>query len=162
MEKAVVFYSAQGNAALAAKALAEKLEARLIELKEAKPRTLNPAGFMKAGFQAMLGVRSKLDGAPWQDVAGCGELFLVSPIWASKQVPAINRFLSSCDFTGKAVTIYTVQADPEANADKARQAMADLVRRKGGTVKATHGLVGAAPGQGVKEDLAPKICELIS
>ena len=54
MSTAVVFYSATGNSALAAKALAEKLGAKLIELKEKKQRNLSKIGpaFMGAGFQA--------------------------------------------------------------------------------------------------------------
>ncbi len=162
MEVAVVYYSLQGNAALAAKALAEKLGARLLELKETAPRSLGPGGFMKAGFQAMLGLKSKLQGQPWQDVTGCSELYLLSPVWASKAAPAMNRFLANCDFAGKAVSIYTVQADPVTDYVKARQAMASQVQRKGGTVKASHGLVGAGPGKGVKDALAREVCELIS
>jgi flavodoxin len=160
MERAVVFYSAQGNSALAAKALAGKLGARLVELKESKPRVLDPMGFMKAGFQASMRVRSKLMGMPWQDVVGCSELHIITPIWAARPAPAVNAFLAKCDFKGKAVTLYTVQADPQANAEDARSAMAAAVKRLGGTVKAAHGLVGAAPGKGVNEELALRICSL--
>jgi len=68
MSIAVVYYSANGNSALAAKALSEKLGARLIELKEAKPRKLDKVGaaFMKAGMQAAFRFRSKLQGQPWR------------------------------------------------------------------------------------------------
>lgn len=157
MSIAVVYYSAQGNCALAAKALAHKLGARLVELVESKPRTLKPMGFMKAGFQASVGIRAKLAGEPWQEVADCGELYLVTPIWASRQVPAMNRFLEACDFSGKVVTILTVQADPAANAEKAWQAMSAIVEKKGGKVKAVHGYTGAAPGKGVKAELAQEV-----
>lgn len=157
---AVIFFSAQGNSACAAKALSEKLGARLVELKELKPRKLDPSGFAKAGFQASFKIRSKLIGQPWLDVTDCSELHLITPVWAAKPVPAINTFLSACGFKGKSVTIYTVQADPEANAVAAREAMADAVLRKGGTVRASHGLVGAAPGMGVNEGIADIIYSL--
>lgn len=159
MNTAVVFFSLQGNSALAARALADKLGARLVELKETQAREF-PSGFAKAGFQAFFGISSKLAGQPWNDVNDCSELHIVSPVWATKTTPALNRFLSKCDFSGKSVTIYSVQADPAANAVSAREKIARAVRRKGGTVKAMHGLMGAAPGKGVNEDLADKIKSL--
>ncbi len=160
MDAAVIYYSFQGNSALAAKALADKLGARLVELKEPKARSMGPGGFMLAGFQASFGVKSKLTGQPWQEVSGCGELHLITPIWASKPVPAMNRFLSKCDFSGKTVSLYAVMADPSAQAEKAWKVMASQVEKKGGKVKVTYGLVGAGPGKGVKEELAQKIFEI--
>lgn len=159
MGSAVVYYSLQGNSALVAKTLADKLGARLVELREIKHRKMGPSIFMKAGFQASLGVKSKLEGQPWKDVDGCDELHLVTPIWASKPVPVMNTFLAECDFNGRAVTVYTVQADPAANATAAREVMANAVRKKGGAVKAARGLVGAGPGKGVNAELAREICE---
>ncbi len=160
MNAAVVYYSFQGNVALAAKALAEKLGARLVELRESKSRSMGPGGFILAGFQASVGLKSKLADQPCQDVSGFGELHLITPIWASKPVPAMNRFLFDCDFSGKTVSLYAVMADPSAKAEKAWQVMAAQVEKKGGKVKATYGLVGAGPGKGVNEELAQNICAL--
>lgn len=160
MDNAVIFFSLQGNSALAAKALAEKLGAKIVELKEIKPRNMDSSGFAKAGFQGFFGIRTRLSGEPWLNVADCTELNIITPIWAAKPVPAINTFLSKCDFKGKSVTIYTVQADPAANAAAARDAMAAIVHKKGGKVLAKHGLVGTAPGKGANEGIAANICSL--
>jgi flavodoxin len=162
MSIAVVFYSAEGNAALAAKALAEKLGAKRVELKEFKPRNLSKVGFafMVAGFQAAVKSRSKLVGQPWQDVSGCDELHVITPIWAAKPVPAINTFIANCDFSGKKVSVYTVQADPSDSAKPAREAMAETIRKKGGVIAGSYGLVGGGPGKPANDDLAQKINNL--
>lgn len=163
MNAAVVFYSATGNCALAAKALAEKLGAKLIELKEKKPRDLSKvnAAFMKAGMQAVFKFRSKLEGEPWVDAADCQEVHIITPVWASRQAPAANTFIAKCDFKGKKVYLYTVQADTNDTAAKAREGMAATVQRKGGTLAGSFGLLEAAgPGQEPKQELAQKICGL--
>jgi flavodoxin len=157
---AVVFYSAQGNSALAAKALSEKLGAKLIELKEKKTRNLEKIGpaFMLAGMQASLKVRTKLQGMPWQDVTDCGELHIIMPIWAAKPAPAVNTFLSKCNFNGKKVFLYTVQADPNDTARPAREKLARALTKKGATVAGSFGLAGSAPGKEPSQELAQKIC----
>jgi len=162
MDKAVVFYSATGNSALAAKALADKLGAKLIELKEEKQRNLSKIGpaFMAAGFQASVGIHTKLQGQPWKDAADCSELHLVAPIWASKIAPAMNTFISEFDFKGKKVFLYTLQADPNDTAVKAREKLAVALAKKGATVAGKYGLTGAGPGKEPKEELAQSICNL--
>jgi flavodoxin len=162
MNTAVVFYSATGNCALAARALSEKLGAKLIELKEKKSRDLSKVGpaFMGAAFRAILGVRSALQGEPWEEAAGCGELHMFTPIWASRPAPAVNTFASKFDFKGKKVTLYTVQADPNDTAKGAREKLAARIRNKGGEVVGTHGLTGAGPGEPPKADLVEKVKSL--
>jgi flavodoxin len=163
MDTAVIFYSATGSCALAAKALAEKLGAKLIELKEKKPRDLSKvnAAFMKAGMQAVFKFRSKLLGEPWKDAAGCADVRIVTPIWASRQAPAVNTFLTKYDFKGKTVFLYTVQADAKDSASRARDGMAATVSRKGGNVAGSYGLTASAgPGEKPKQEIAQQICGL--
>lgn len=162
MAVAVVYYSATGNCALAAKALAGKLGASLVELREAKAKDLSRvnASFMLAGFRAAMGLRSKLAGQPWQDAAGADELHIVFPIWASKPVPAVNTFLSRMDVAGKRVALYTVQADPGDTAKPCREKLAEKIRAMGGTVIALHYLHGSAPGKEPKTELAQEVLQL--
>jgi flavodoxin len=160
MSIAVVYYSAQGNCALAAKALSEKLGAKLIELTESKQRKLNGIGFMTAGFQAMWKIKTKLQGKPWETASDCAELHIITPIWAGKQAPAINTFLSQYNFSGKKVSLYTVQADTKDSAKPARDALAEAIKTKGGTVAGSYGLFGSAPNKEPSAELAQRICEL--
>lgn len=162
MATAVVYYSATGNCALAGKALAEKLGAKLIELKEAKQRNLSKvnAAFMMAGFQAAMGIRTKLQGQPWQDASGCDVLHLIVPVWASKPAPAINTFISKSGFQGKRVFLYTVQADPKDTAQASREKLAAKIRNLGGSITGSYGLTGSAPGKEPDDGIAKKICGL--
>jgi flavodoxin len=163
MPTAVVFYSATGNCALAAKALSEKLGAKLIELKEKKPRDLTKVGvaFMKAGMQAAFKFRSKLLGEPWKDAADCADVHIITPVWASRQAPAVNTFIAKYDFNGKKVFLYTLQADTSDTARGARDGMAAAVSRKGGAVAGSYGLLEAGgPGKEPKQELAQQICAL--
>lgn len=162
MGAAVIYYSAQGNSALAAKALAGKLGATLVELRETKKRNLGKVNFafMVAGFQAAFKAKSRLQGQPWLDAASCGELHIITPVWASKPVPAVNTFVSKCNFSGKKVWLYTVQADPNDTAKPSREALARFVQGKGGTVAGSHGLTGSAPGKEPNPGIADKICSL--
>jgi hypothetical protein len=133
-----------------------------VELKEKRQRDLSKINFafMVAGMQAVFKMKTRLQGEPWQDVAGCGELHVITPIWASKPVPAMNTFISKCDFKGKTVYLYTVQADPNDTAKPGRDALAQLVQAKGGTVAGSHDLAGGAPGKEPNAELADKICSL--
>ena len=159
MGKAVVFFSLDGSCARAASALAEKIGAKRVELKETRLRRL-PMGFMLAGFQAAVGIRTRLIGNPVGEVQGCEELHVITPIWAGNAVPAINSFVSSCDFEGKKVYIYTVQVDPALNAAKAWAKLTKAVQMQGGDVMATRGLLGGSPMKGPKEGIDGEICAM--
>lgn len=163
MATAVIYYSATGNCAIAAGALAAKLGASLIELKEKKRRNLGKVGpaFMAAGFQAAFKMKTRLAGEPWKDAEGYEELHIVMPIWAGRPAPAINTFLTKCDFTGKTVHLYTVQADPDDSAASVREILKYNIAEKGGQVASSHGLAGAAPGQPADEGLAQRVCALL-
>ena len=156
MATAVVYYSFGGNCALAAKALAEKLGAKLVELKESKPRP-EKINFMTMGFQAALGVRMRLAGDPAAQVADCDTLHVLTPVWASSLTPAVRSFLSRTDLKGKRVHLYAVMADPALNVEKIQAAAQKLVAAAGGTLAAVRGVHGAAPGKPPREDVAADI-----
>lgn len=163
MKAAVVYYSASGNCSIAAKALAEKLGAGLIELKERKRRDFSRvnAAFMFAGMRAMLGLGARLDGRPWQEASSADELHIVFPIWASKPAPAINTFVRRYDFNGKRVVLYSLQADPNDTAKPSREKLAEKIKAGGGCVAGAHYLLGGAPGKEPRQELADEILRFI-
>ena len=59
LKSLVVYYSWTGNTEIVAKELANQLKADIRSLKEEKERK-EAAGFMRAGFEAMTGAKSKL------------------------------------------------------------------------------------------------------
>lgn len=162
MPTAVVYYSATGNCAIAAKALAGKLGAALIELKERKHRDFSRvnAAFMFAGMRAMLGFGARLEGRPWQEASSADEVHILFPIWASKPAPTVNTFLRRFNFAGKRVVLYSLQADPNDTARPNREKLADKIKARGGSVTATHYLLGSAPGKEPRAELAEEILRL--
>lgn len=162
MKSAIVYYSLYGSARCAAEALSRKWAAELIELKEAKPRRSGPAGFVGAGFQAALGVRSRLAFDVAEAVKPHEKLYVISPIWAGRTVPAVNTCLEQCDFTGRQVGVLSIQADPELNrSDRVLDSMAARVEARGGRIVFRHALVGASPNRAVsREDMERQINEI--
>ena len=156
MATAVVYYSFGGTCALAAKALAEKLGAKLVELKECKPRP-HKINFITMGFQAAFGVGTRLSGDPAAQVADCGTLHVLTPVWASSLTPAVRSFLSETDLKGKRVHLYAVMADPSLNVKKIQAAAQKLVSAAGGTLVGAKGVLGAAPGKPPRQEAAADI-----
>lgn len=139
----IVFFSKDGNTRIAAKRLNERLDGKLIELRETKKGNFLQALFKKG---------SKLLGNPWLEIAGATVVYLMQPIWASNAVPAMNAFLQNADFTGKLVTIITFQQFADLrNSDKVHQAIAEAVRQRNGRVIGTYAFIGGKMGHCAEE-----------
>ncbi|MFA6529068.1 MAG: flavodoxin [Candidatus Gracilibacteria bacterium] len=96
MRKLVVFYSFEGSTKLLAKAIAETIEADILELKP-KKETVKSHGFAKyfwGGKQVLFKqkpVLEKFDKNPDDyDV-----IFLGTPVWSWTYTPAMRSFLES-------------------------------------------------------------------
>jgi menaquinone-dependent protoporphyrinogen IX oxidase len=102
MRSLVVYYSLTGKTKLVAQAIAEALSATLVEIMETKPRKLGPLIYLVGGFSAMTNRRSKI--TPLDvDLKQYERIFVGSPIWASRPVPAVNSFVYQTDFEGRSV-----------------------------------------------------------
>ncbi|GAB6109812.1 flavodoxin family protein [Fusibacter bizertensis] len=130
----IIFYSKDNNTRTGAKLVAEKIEARIVELIEVK----------KGNFiQALVKKGSKLQGNPWSEIKDAEAVFLMFPIWASNGVPAMNAFLDRADFHDKIVTIITFQQFEDLrNSDKVHAYVQKKVEEKGGKVICKKALVG--------------------
>lgn len=116
MKSAVVFYSLDGNTRAVAKEISKKFGAEIFELKETKQRQSGSKSFMKAGFQALFGIKTKLKNTYYDDLRNCGMIYLGTPIWAGKAAPAINSFVSGLEAKGKKFYVFTLQgSDVNAN-----------------------------------------------
>ena len=82
-DTAVVFFSRGGNTKLGAEILSERLNAKLIELKELRPGN---------ALMALFRMKSRLDSDPWKEITGVRRVYLMSPVWAGSTVPAMNAF----------------------------------------------------------------------
>lgn len=162
MKSAILYYSLDGSARRAAESLSRKWAAELVELKEKKARKGGSFGFAAAGFQAFLGVRSRLAFDVAEAVKPYDKLYVISPVWAARTAPAVNACLARCDFTGKQVGILSIQADPGlSGSDRVLDSMAARVEARGGRIVFRHALAGAAPGKTVsREDMERQINEI--
>ncbi len=105
MKQAVVFYSRDGSTRVIAKAIAKKVGAEAFELKEKSPIK----GFMAAAWGAMRGKKSELIDEYTKECAGCDKLFVGTPVWGGKAVPAVNMFFGKTPVNGKEIVFFTVQ-----------------------------------------------------
>ena len=106
MNNLVVFYSWTGKTKVVAEELARIMGAELKEIEEVKPRK----GFMGSALAALLNLKSAIKpmNLRMQDYEN---VFIGTPIWASRITPAINAFLGSVDLRGKNVYLFVTQGD---------------------------------------------------
>lgn len=149
MRSAVVFYSYDGNTRVAAKVIADKTDAGIYELEEVKKRGRTGFAFMAGALSALTGRGSKLKDIFAERLKGYERIFIGTPIWAGKPVPAINTFIRKSDFSGKEIVLFTVQADenPEVSSVKCSDAIKNALGKKGAVLKKSLRLRGEAPGK---------------
>jgi len=129
MKSIVVYYSWSGNTEIAAKTIAAATRSRILELREKAARKL-PWVYVVGGFQAILGIRSRLAKETF-DLKGADTVILCSPIWASSPVPAVNTFLAKADLKGRKVAVFFTLGDDKPPL-KAFKKAAALIAAKGG------------------------------
>lgn len=140
----IVFYSKDNNTRTAASILGKEIEAKTLELKEIKKGSFIQALFKKG---------SRLVGSPWSEIKPYSRIYLMSPIWASNGVPAMNTFLDKADFTEKEVIIVTLQQFEDLkNSDKVHEHIKEKVAKSHGAVLHCHALLGGKMGHFAGED----------
>lgn len=139
----IVYYSKDNNTRTGAQILGGRLSAKVVELKEVK----------KGNFlQALTKKGSKLEGNPWDEIKNAEKLYLMSPIWASNGVPAMNAFLDKADLTNKEVVIITFQQFPDLrNSDQVHKYLTNKVQNKKGNVLECHAFLGGKMGHCAEE-----------
>jgi flavodoxin len=131
MKSLVVYYSRTGKTRLVAQAIAEALNATLVEIKETKPRKLGPLIYLVGTFAALINRRSKINPID-VDLKQYERIFIGSPIWGSRPVPAVNSFIYQTNFEGHSVVpFFTMNG---ANAEKAVANITTKIERSQGKV----------------------------
>lgn len=150
MKTAVVYYSLDGSTREAAKLIAQRFKASSFELEEVKKRKGKFLLFMAGGFGAMAGVKSRLKSNPAGLMDDYATIYIGSPIWASRTVPAVNTFLSKLRAQDKQLILFTVQADPNPAPSKGLQKLVGRLEKRGAVVRVIR-LHGAKPGEAASE-----------
>jgi flavodoxin len=127
----VVYYSLTGKTKLVAQAIAEALNATLVEIKETKPRKLGPFVYLTGGFAATINRGSKINPIG-VDLKQYERIFIGSPMWNSRPAPAINSFIYQTNFEGRSVIpFFTMSGD---NSEKALANITAKIERSQGKV----------------------------
>jgi len=130
MKSLVVYYSLTGKTKLAAQAIAEALNATLVEIEERRPIPM-PFVYLSGSFAALTNRGSKI--CPIEvDIKQYERIFVGSPIWASRPAPAINSFIYQTNFEGRSVIpFFTMGGD---NCEKALANIKAKIERSQGKV----------------------------
>jgi menaquinone-dependent protoporphyrinogen IX oxidase len=131
MKPLVVYYSLTGKTRLVAQAIAETLNATLLEITETKPRKLGPFVYLIGGFAATMNRGSKINRVD-VDLKQHERIFVGSPVWNSRPVPAINAFIYKMNFEDRSVIpFFTMAGD---NAEKALTNITTKIEKSQGKV----------------------------
>jgi len=131
MKSLVAYYSLTGNTKLVAQVIAEALNATPIEITETKPRKIRPLVYLIGGFQATTDRGSKINPINI-DLKQYERIFIGSPIWNSRPIPAINSFIYQTNFEGlDIIPFFTMGGD---NADKALANITAKIEKSQGKV----------------------------
>ena len=127
MKSLVVYYSLTGKTRLVAQAIAEDLNATLVEIEETKPRKRGPSLYAIGGFEAKMNKRSKISPIDI-DLKRHERVFIGSPVWNSRPVPAINAFIHNMDFEYRSVIPFFTMAG-----DNSQTALANITAKINGS-----------------------------
>jgi len=130
MKSLVAYYSLTGKTRLVAQAIAEALNATLVEIQERRPIPM-PFVYLSGGFRAFTNRGTNI--CPIDvDLKQYERIFIGSPIWASRPVPAINSFVYQTDFECRsAIPFFTMGGD---SAEKALANVTAKIEKSQGKV----------------------------
>jgi flavodoxin len=92
MKTLLVYYSWTGNTRKLAQKITSKLKCDVEEINEKKKRK-GKIGFMLGGFQAVFGMKTKID-KPKKDPSKYDLVLLGSPVWSGRITPALRSYIS--------------------------------------------------------------------
>jgi len=131
MKALVVYYSLTGKTKLVAQVVAEALDARLLEIKETKPRKPGLSTYVTGGYEAMKNIGSEINPID-VDIRQYETIFIGSPVWASRPAPAINSFIYRTNFEGRSIVPFFTMGG--SNSEKALANMTAKIERSQGKV----------------------------
>ena len=131
MKSLVVYYSLTGKTRLAAQAIAEALNATLVEIKETKPRKLGFSVYLFGSMAAFMN-KGSMTKPMDVDLKQHDRIFIGSPMWFYRPVPAVNSFIYRTNFEGRSVIpFFTMGGD---NSEKALANITAKIEKRQGKV----------------------------
>jgi flavodoxin len=143
----VVYYSLTGNTELVAKTIADEFKGELRKIEEVKDRGKGFKLYFFGGFNASMGKCSELKPADF-DIKKYDLVFIGSPVWGGRTVPAINTFIEKADFADKKVILFFTMGSKSAG--NAAKKPSGKIEKKGGKV---IGWFGTRSEKGKQEEM---------
>lgn len=115
MKRLIVYYSLTGNTEVAVNAIAKKLECETLKIETVKdmPKSF-AARLIVGGGQVALNKIPQIKSFD-KDISSYDEIFIGTPIWNSKGVPAINAFLMDENVRGKVTGLIITSGGGDIN-----------------------------------------------
>jgi flavodoxin len=114
MKSLVVFYSLTDKTKLVSQAIAEALNAELVEIEETKLRRRGFLTYLTGGFSAVTNKGSEIKPTN-VDLKQYETIFIGSPVWASRPTPAVNSFIYTNNFEGKSIVPFFTMGSNNSN-----------------------------------------------
>ena len=131
MKALVVYYSLTGKTKMVAQVIAEALDARVLEIKETKPKKPGFLTYLVGSYKAMRNIGSEISPIDVY-VKQYDTIFIGSPVWASRPAPAINSFIYGTGFADSSVIPFLTMGGK--NSDKALANIKAKIERSQGRV----------------------------
>lgn len=136
MKSLVVYYSLTGNTKLVAQAIAEALNATLVEITEKRPIPI-PFVYLSGGFAAITNRGTKINPID-VDLKQYERIFIGSPTWGSRPAPAVNSFIYQTNFEGQSVVPFFTMGG--ANAEGALANITAKIEKNQGKVSGSFAI----------------------
>ena len=130
MKAAVLYYSRTGKTAIAAKALADKIDGNLIEIRDLKNRK-GVLGWLRAGRDGGGSKTTEIEPSSF-DTSIYDTLCFGSPVWNSHPTPAFNTMIKNFEISGKDIILFTTCGGKTC--EKALNIMKNMAKSGGGNV----------------------------
>ncbi len=140
MEDVVIYYTKTGNTKLVADTISKEKSAKMIEIKDLKDRN-GITGFLKSIKDSIKENQTEIK-PEFIDLEKYNMIYIGSPVWASKPVPAINEIIEACNFGNKDVVTFVTMKDEGMNALKL---MNDLITSRGGHILKSFAIASGNP-----------------
>lgn len=131
MTDLIIYYSRTNNTKLVAQCIAKKFDAKLLEVKDKQKRS-GILGFVKGGYDSIRENDTEIEYEK-VDLKDYDNIFIGTPVWASKPTPAILQFIKENEFSGtKCVTFATMMG---SGGETTISVINNMIISQGGTVK---------------------------
>lgn len=131
----MVYYSRTNNTKEISELIAEEVGGEFLEIKDKKSRT-GPIAYVLGAVESFMGKKTNIEYEK-RDLTQYDTVYLGTPVWASKPAPAMLQFIEENDFNG--VDVVTFATFMGSGGEATTNAMNDIIKSKGGNIKASYG-----------------------